>query len=168
MSSTTMTTGPAAAVSISRPASRSKSATRSPTGTVPTGTGPLTGTGSVTTSVPNSCRHSQYGGALPGASDRAQSTCTPPDSAASDSASSSRVLPIPASPEHTTTCGRPLTASANQPRSRANSAERPNNAVTASKPTDGSSARYAFGDHCNEPAVVETPRPQRAGTPAGP
>src|SRR5215218_10953701 len=165
MSSTTMTAPPAAAVSISRLASRSKSATRSPAGTVPTGTDPVTGTGPVTTAVPNSCRHSQYGGALAGAGDRAQSTCAPPDSAASVNASSNRVLPIPASPEHTTTCGSPPTASANQPRSRANSAERPNNAVTASKPTDGSSARYTFSDHCNEPAVVETLHPQRAGTP---
>src|SRR5215207_10711798 len=157
MSSTTMTAPPAAAVSISRPDSRSNSASRPPTCAA-----------LVTASGPNSCRQSQYGGALDGAGDRAQSTCAPPDSASSESASSSRVLPIPASPEHTTTCGRRPTASANQPRSRANSAERPNNAVTASKPTDGSSARYAFGDHCNEPAVVETPRPQRAGTPAGP
>src|SRR5215218_1697206 len=160
MSSTTMTAPPAAVVSTSRLASRSKSATRSPAGTVPTVTGPVTGTGPVTASVPNSCRHSQYGGALAGAGDRAQSTCTPQDSASSDSASSNRVLPIPASPEHTTTCGSPLTASANQPRSRANSAERPNNAITASKPTDGNIARYMFDDHCNEPAVVETLHPQ--------
>jgi hypothetical protein len=65
-------------------------------------------------------------------------------------------LADPASPEHPTVCGKPPTAPANQRLSRASSAARPNNAVTGSKPTDGSCGRDTFGDHCNEPAVVET------------
>jgi hypothetical protein len=35
---------------------------------------------------------------------------------------------------------------------------------TGSKTSDGSSATDTFGDHCDEPAVVEALDPQRAGT----
>jgi hypothetical protein len=108
-----------------------------------------------TASSLNSCSHRHYGGALVGATDRAESTCAP------------RIPPHPRTPPATASCRSRLARAPDHLRQtpdrsgqptpqQGNSAAGTNNAVTGSKPTDGSCGTDTFGYRCNEPAVVDT------------
>jgi hypothetical protein len=84
---------------------------------------------------PKTSRHRPYGGELPSSAARAHATGTFRAEAAAASSSASRVLPIPASPVHSTKHPRPARTSPSRAVTRASSRSRPTITRAASPAT---------------------------------
>jgi len=74
--------------------------------------------------------------------ERAQATAAPRATATAAVSSASRVLPIPASPVHSSSRPRPARASSSRPVTRASSRSRPTN-ETAAVPSSGAATTTA-------------------------
>lgn len=83
----------------------------------------------------NICHHGQYGGALDESAASPHTPRAPLAAAKATSSSARRVLPMPASPWHHTSCGRPATAAVRQSVNVASSSSRPTSSVRMSPPT---------------------------------